>query len=185
MKKNGKNINDFLLEAYQKTGLSRRRFLRRISLQITGAGALLAALAGKAKSCSPCTGCNTGCNTGCDVGCETMGDSQPCMESNSCMSGNVCKFNACIGAHTCHQENFCHTNMCEIDNICTINTCDGDTCKNDTCGTNSCDVNTCNGNICEEDDWCTYWNKCWSADVDCGYGDVSCIVVNFCVVNEG
>ncbi|MBN2020675.1 MAG: hypothetical protein JW749_10685 [Sedimentisphaerales bacterium] len=177
MSRRNKSIAECLLESYKATGLSRRRFLRRLGMQITGVGAILAAFSREVEAC-PCRPCNT-CNAcnGCNASCDT----DICLESNNCYSNNTCKYNACIENNTCHGNNSCRTNICEQDDVCTTNVCEGDTCLSDTCGTNTCDFNTCDGNVCEEDDWCTYVNKCINADVDCPSGDISCILANWCV----
>jgi hypothetical protein len=69
MKKAKKNLDDYLLEAYKKSGFSRRGFLRRLGMQITGLGAIMAVFAEKAKSCG-CAGCDLTCNSGCDLSCD-------------------------------------------------------------------------------------------------------------------
>jgi hypothetical protein len=180
-----RHLVDYLLETYQRSGLSRRRFLKRIGLSIAGAGALLAALAKTAKACG-CGSCNGSCNASCNacnVGCNASCDYDICEETDDCYTDNDCNFNVCLKVNTCHRTNTCTSNRCEICDICTTNTCGGDTCAGaeDTCGTNSCDVNTCDVNTCQEDDWCTWANRCEHADVDCGTGDISCILENWCV----
>jgi len=178
-KKKKKTVEECLLETYKKTGLSRRRFLRRVALQITGASAILGAMAKKAKSCN-CGGCNSGCNSGCNVSC----DVNPCDASNSCTTVNICNLNVCSGVNTCHQGNVCTNNRCEVGNVCTNDTCDFDSCPGteDTCGCNTCWVaNPCDVNVCEIDDVCVLSNICDHADVDCPNNDASCFpIVNSC-----
>jgi hypothetical protein len=178
MKKRKKNLADYLLETYQKTGLSRRRFLRRLGLQLTGAAAIIAIIAKKAKSCG-CGSCNGACNAVCNAGC----DVDICYEHNICPDGNTCKTdNTCLKEHTCSKENNCpRRNTCQKSDICTTDTCGANGCTYlyDTCGVNSCSINACYINICTDDDWC-YTNVCEAEDTDCGADDVSCIVTNWC-----
>jgi hypothetical protein len=179
--RNDKILVDYLLEAYQKTGLTRRRFLRRLGLQITGVGALVAALSKTAKGC--CGSCNAGCNAcnSCNAFCNSCNIDICEEESDSCLSDNVCNYDGCISVNTCHKMNTCHTNRCELSDVCTTNTCDGDSCPatEDICGVNTCGVNTCKLNICQEDDCCFIANRCAGSDVDCGTSDISCPIANW------
>jgi hypothetical protein len=180
--KKDKTFADYILETYQKTGLSRRRFFRRIGLQITGVGALLATLARPAKGC-PCTGCNSACNTGCNATC----DINICEENDVCLSANVCTYNTCLSVNTCQGRNMCDYNRCETGNVCTSDTCELDICPgtNDVCGTNTCyTANPCGTNICQEDDLCIVSNICNPTDIDCGYLDISCPLGNCISPNE-
>jgi hypothetical protein len=171
-----KTFADYLLDAYQQSGLSRRRFLRRIGLKITGAGVLFAALAQKAKGC-PCTPCNTACNVGCNVSC----DIDICETVNECLGINVCTYNQCLSVNTCNR-NVCNQNRCETSNTCTTDdTCELDICPGaaDVCETNTCyTANPCDVNVCNVDDFCLVSNICDPTDIDCGYFDISCPVGN-------
>ncbi|MGA2092718.1 MAG: hypothetical protein ABSH16_04835 [Sedimentisphaerales bacterium] len=174
--KQDKTSADYLLDAYQNSGLSRRRFLRRIGLKITGAGVLFTALAQKAKSC-PCTPCNTACDVGCNVSC----DLHICDSGDTCVSINVCREDTCLAENTC-RRNVCTRNRCEMSNVCTSDdTCELDVCPGtaDVCETNTCYTsNPCGVNICHIDDFCLVSNICSPTDIDCGYFDISCPVGN-------
>jgi hypothetical protein len=180
--KQGKTVADYLLEVYQKSGLSRRRFLRRMGLKITGAGVLFAALTGKAKGC-PCGSCNVcnscnGCNATCDV--------DICDDDNVCEPANICTYNVCLTKDSC-ESNICTHNRCEKSNICTSDTCDWDICpgEEDICKTNTCYAgNPCGTNICVDDDLCLVSNVCTPTDIDCGWDDISCPLGNCVAPNE-
>jgi len=154
MKKDKKNNQDFLLDAYKHSGLSRRRFLSRIGMQITGAGLLISAFANKAKACG-CSSCNSGCNQGCNS-C----DINVCDEDDVCSPSNVCNYDICLKNDTCGRDT-CTTNECEKNDICSTDTCQRDQCSDgNTCGTDSCNYDSCpQNNVCEPSNVCSYANN--------------------------
>jgi len=172
-----KGLADYLLETYQQTGLSRRRFLRRIGLSIAGAGALLEALAKNSKGCG-CGGCNFACNAVCNASC----DVDTCDELNICPERNTCKNdNTCLKENNCTRINECQRiHTCVKTNMCTTNVCGTNACKYlaNTCETNSCTLNGCYVDICTGDDWCAF-NGCEAEDTHCIEDDFAC-GINWC-----
>lgn len=104
-----------------------------------------------------------------------------CTQQNTCVQSNVCDpSHICTDGNTCQHlntmncaataHNSCGRNQCDMEDNCTTNTCNFDACQINRCGFNQCTT----ADTCIQDDSCGT-NRCMAADVDCGWGDVSCV----------
>jgi len=170
MKTTQKNFENRILGIYNKSGLSRRRFMSRMGMKLTGIGALMATLTNKAEGCG-CGSCNAGCLAGCDGACNVNVCEE---EEDVCREDNICKNNDyCPTKDTCLKSNICHINTCEKSDYCSTDSCNANSCHTEnSCNYNSCSLDTCDTDICFSDDYCPgSANICYTMNLPCENSD--------------